>query len=239
MSHNKKILVTGDVVVDRHIYHGACQNPYEIKEKPGSFFREELGGAHLLKNFLEKIANYYVSFGLSGLDNQCETLRQMPDKYCSYVLWEPFESDSDPKTSEEPEKVWRISSLLGYGSSARKETFPFQPSNELKKQADIVILDDADLEFRNRKKLWPSFLTNSSKTIPQALILKMCHKVCEGALWEAILKNNNLKKKTILVTSVEDIRRGNRRIAREQSWEMAVQDLLREIYIRKSLKSIE
>ncbi len=239
MSNNKKILVTGDVVVDRHIYHGYCQNPYEIKKKPGSFFREELGGACLLKQFIKEFTKDKPSFGLSGLDNKCETLRQIPDKYCSYVLWEPFESDSDPKTSEEPEKVWRISSLLGYGSSAKKETFPFQPSNELKKQADIVVLDDADLEFRNQKKLWPSFLKNSAEAIPQALILKMCHKVCEGDLWQTILKHNDLKKKTILVTSVEDIRRGNRRIAREQSWEKAVQDLLRELYSRKSLNSIE
>jgi len=63
-SDEKSILVTGDVVVDRHLYHGNCKNSYEIRKKPGSFFKEEFGGARLFRKFLEKITGHGISFGL-------------------------------------------------------------------------------------------------------------------------------------------------------------------------------
>ena len=237
-AENKRVFVTGDVVIDRHLYLGKRFHPHSTER--GTFLHEEYGGAYLLKKSLSELSTFLenIHFGFSGIDNNDEGICDIPEKFYSYVMWE--EVDSGYELEGLPKKVWRIRELQGYGPTdeSQPQEHKLTPSDEKDKKARLVLIDDADLGFRNHQKFWPKFITNKNDDDPDFLILKMSHPVCEGALWENITRNSTINKKTILIVSAGDLRKGDRRIAREQSWEKTIQDVLSEIYNLKSLPNI-
>lgn len=159
---------------------------------------------------------------------------------CFYAKWSLFDFEAR-KSDKSQEKVWRVEEFLGYQqldkmhptSSTEKEIEkPIQDNEE----AEIVILDDANLGFRNQEnpENWTRTLLNKKKR-PWVLI-KMCGPVAQGNLWNYL--HNNHAEKLIAVLTIDDLRLTDVQISRELSWELTAQDLVRELIFNPSVNSL-
>ena len=172
------ILVSGDVVVDHHIYEGERMTAAAYNRR-GFRVKREHGGAAGLYKFLEELLqaakkaelelreqakagaqiqskgdrlfDYTLSFAprLGDVDSQ-------PTGNHAFATWKPFQKDPKDKKDPGKQKVWRVSQLLGYGDSERGAgvTTPAQlqsPAESLGAPGGLLILDDAGYDFRHRQ----------------------------------------------------------------------------------------
>ena len=91
--------------------------------------------------------------------------------------------------------------------------------------ADLVVLNDAGLGFRDRPDRWPAVVA-AERPGPWVL-LKVSAPVGGGALWRHLLRWH--RDRLVVVASVEDLRRSHVQVSRGLSWERTAQDLLWEL----------
>ncbi|MEA3364305.1 MAG: hypothetical protein U9Q79_01575 [Candidatus Hydrogenedentes bacterium] len=91
--------------------------------------------------------------------------------------------------------------------------------------ADIVILDDADLGFRDTPEAWP--FEKGSRKKPSWIVLKMARPIAQGPLWEYLCRRHS--NRFIVVMTVNDLRLTEVHISRDLSWERTAQDLYWEL----------
>ena len=92
--------------------------------------------------------------------------------------------------------------------------------------AELVILDDADLGFRNQPELWPKAINSNLPQRPW-ILLKMARPLAQGRLWEHL--HRDWSDRVILVATVDDLRLSEVQISRALSWERTAQDILWEL----------
>lgn len=184
------------------------------------------GGAALLADVIEAV--------IAGLHNRGQgefPLRQPdspreamcpedPNYHHSYALWSRFGSGD--------EAAWRVEDFLGLDPSDPAKT----PQETEGKQvvddtpdAHLVVLDDANLGFRDNRDLWPQAL--GAKGPRPWILLKMAQPVARGELWEHLRENH--ADRLIVVTTVDDLRRTEVHISRGLSWERTAQDIAWEL----------
>ncbi len=158
-----------------------------------------------------------------------------PRTYHSYVMW---------RAVEYPEKskhlIWRVESFLGLdgycgGDSALHCSIP--KINEDQVESDIVVIDDAGLQFRDNREAWPKAITVGK---PDWIIVKMSHpvaRVTPDGLWEYLLSKH--PQRTIVVTSITDLRKCSIRVSKGLSWERTAQNLAWEFNFNPSLSSLK
>lgn len=140
----------------------------------------------------------------------------------SFALW------AEKKYAEKPpldkEKAWRVEEYLGL----RRAISPRLASQVAGDAAevDILILDDANMGFREETDSWPLAVRAPGKVVPW-ILYKMAKPVAHGPLWEHIHKE--YADRTILVTTVNELRLTEVKISRELSWERTAQDVFWEL----------
>ena len=92
-------------------------------------------------------------------------------------------------------------------------------------EAGLVVLDDADLGFREQPELWPRAITAEGQR--PWIILKMARPVAQGKLWEHL--HQRCSDRLIVLMTVNDLRLTEVQISRELSWERTAQDLAWEL----------
>ena len=102
-------------------------------------------------------------------------------------------------------------------------------------EADLVILDDADLGFRNHPELWPRGLNSEGKNRPW-ILLKMARPLAQGPLWEHLHKD--FSDRLIVAATVDDLRLSEVQISRELSWERTAQDIFWELVHNPCINSL-
>ncbi len=216
----KKIVVTGDVTIDWN---------FAIRKGAGRFPRTNVttqpGGAALLADLLR------VMFSDSPVEVVYDAVKpETPahpstEHLHSYIFFENFK--------REKSDCWRVSGFCGYNRD------PFNPLNRctlslenLNKQAsgtDVLILDDANFNFRDCN-VEPLVKT------AQWIILKTVAPIPDGAIWKVL---SGYKEKLVVVISAEDLRQGGMRrngekcngmmISRAISWERTCRDVMWEL----------
>ncbi len=244
----RTVLVTGDVVIDHHIYRGDPGAPgYRVA--PTTTMRRVAGGAALVFQLLEELGlqiagprptagqkqqrAFNAVFGLERTK-----LLESPEALCAYGVWEPF-SDIQGKKA----KVWRLADALGYGENSSTTTLPVD-SDAIAKPADVLVLDDAQLGFRSSvaASAWPAFLNpkpSKAKKAPQPewVVLKMAAPIACGDLWRSVCADQ-VKSKTVVLVSIDDIRREEVRVTSGISWERTAQDLVLELIRNPALSPL-
>lgn len=232
----KTVLVTGDVIVDHHIYQGVRATP-AASGKLGTVERHTGGGALLLDELLTDIgqlaaktqSSYSVVSGVKrdGLD--C-----FPSGLHGYGVWQLYATDKKCK-----DKVWRLAQPLGYGEQKDRSPIPPFDSETLKTPADIVVLDDGGLGFRvsNAADAWPICLRDAESPPPQWVVIKMAHPIADGDLWRTVT-SERFAGQTVLVASIEDICRMEVRITSGISWERTALDLVYELLNNPALSPL-
>ena len=234
--NQKVVVVTGDVTIDWNLAHTRRSDSAEAAWNADDSTRAywQRGGAALLADLIEAVANelrvegkaeYSVREAAAPRD---QALPGDPRFHHSYAMWSLF--DYDQKSSRDkskPPKSWRVSEFLGLDRCATGE-----PSNAEWKfvqddtaDADIVVLDDADLGFRDSAELWPKAL--ASRQHQPWILLKMARPVAQGRLWDHLHKHR--ADRLIVVMFVNDLRLTEVQVSRELSWERTAQDLAWEL----------
>ena len=232
-SSTRRVVVAGDVTMDWNLARrrldpaGVVWNADDCTE-----VYRQLGGAALLGDLIAEVAETLRAENLQvEVDRapapESETLPGDPRLDHSYAMWSQF-----PRSSGDRAKtVWRVEEFLGL-DRARDLT----ASSQCKKaaddppEADLVILDDANLGLRASPECWPKALKLAQKRSPKQLpwvLLKMSQPIAQGELWKGLLRD--CAERLIVVMTLNDLRLSEVKISRELSWERIAGDLTSEI----------
>jgi hypothetical protein len=139
----------------------------------------------------------------------------------SYTMWTPFKY-SEKAPHEKP--AWRVEHFLGIDRSTEDAGLAMKVIDD-DPSAELVVLDDGGLDFRNQEALWPKALHGRKK--PAWVVLKMAQPVARGPLWDRLV--NDFSERLIVITTVNDLRQTAVQISRDISWERTAQDVSWEL----------
>jgi hypothetical protein len=235
----RTILVSGDVTIDWNIAHneqfseGTCQT-----WNPNSWTRaySQRGGAALLADLIEAVAR--ISAGDAKAKYKILSSTSTPDQIFpsdyqfnhSYSLWAQYKSPTG--------KAWRVENFLGLDLISNRNVgsgviqsaqFTDEPA-----EADLIILDDANLGFRDQPDLWPKALTSGGKS--PWIVVKMASPVAQGPLWEHLLKNH--ADRLVVILTANDLRLTEVQISQGLSWERTAQDVAWELVHNPRVNSL-
>jgi hypothetical protein len=230
-----RVVVTGDIVMDWNLIN-AGKPKGEMKGFRTLDYMKmcwQRGGAALVADLIEHVIETLHEKKLGRFKlHQTDTPRAqiLPgDKNFiqDFALWEPVK--------EKETLVWRVKESMGYNYSSQ-EAFKPQSWQEIVDDAvdaGLVIIDDADLGFRDHRELWPQALTAPGRKpwilCKCAVPIKSSSKDAKGnavtdvAVWEQLLKDH--ADRMVLVISANELRRADVQISQELSWERTAQDL--------------
>lgn len=222
------IVVTGDVTMDWNIARIRRGDHIRSSWNADDVTRAcwQRGGAALLADLIQAIAHQLQpneGAGFSVLQTSAPVKPVLPsdDRYHhSYALWWAFDYETKPGA----QRVWRVAEFMGLDRSPNEAAVAdWKKVKDDVAQAAIVILDDADLGFRNSPALWPKAILSERPWI----ILKMARPIAEGDLWQHLQKNH--AERLIVVMAIDDLRLSEVQISRGLSWERTAQDVIWEL----------
>jgi hypothetical protein len=193
------------------------------------------GGAALLADLVEAVAEDLQqgkTAGFSILQSGAprKSGKVQPDDnhyHHSYAMWSPVKYGD--------KHAWRVDEFLGLDRCKSDSVQDWQKVIEDTPEADLVILDDADLGFRNHPELWPLALNTKGKNRPW-ILLKMARPLAQGPLWEHL--HRNFSDRLIVVATVDDLRLSEVQISQELSWERTAQDVFWELVHNPCVNSL-
>ncbi len=152
----------------------------------------------------------------------------------SYATW-TFQDAKASNLGKSP-PAWRVEEFFGLDPRPAKDV---SGAAELRvvddsPDADLVVLDDAGLGFRDTPDLWPAAL-QATKRQPQVL-MKMARPVAQGPLWKQLL-DRHAGHMTVVVP-VNDLREMEVQISQGFSWERTAQDLVWELTRNPSINAL-
>jgi len=228
MQSTKNVVVTGDITMDwnlARINRGAGK---DVTWNPDvcTHASWQRGGAALLADLIETIATSSENLSEHRINiYQMAVPREPVDPgderyHHSHAIWTPIK--------DEGQLVWRVTESLGIDRCPGyhdSEGLLFQQVVDEPERVDLLVLDDADLGYRDNEALWPKCLKDSSHR--PLVILKMSKPVARGPLWEHLIEN--FPDRLVTITTVDDLRRTAVQISEGLSWERTAQDLTWEL----------
>ena len=242
----KTVVVSGDFTLDWNLARRGGLEAQSRAWEPEvcSRLRWQRGGAALLADLIEGVAAHIRDRAAYEI-RQPETPRRTgaaadaligpedPRFHHSYASWMPFPFAA--KGSEKEKPAWRVAEFLGINRCSTAET----ASNWARvvkdsSNAQLVVLDDADLGFRSKRELWPASLTEPGSH-PWVLV-KMSRPVARGELWDHLCAHH--ADRLMVVMTVNDLRLTEVQISHELSWERTAQDLVWEVIYNRDLRGL-
>lgn len=167
-------------------------------------------------NKQKEIDKYYSSYlKVSSDTKNVFNVRNVLDSYIKWTL-------NEKQKLQNPE-------YIGFGNPVNtdSDSKPTQINKSLN-EANLVVIDDANLNFRNTETDF------SNKNV----ILKMSYPFCKGVLWQNLTeKTNNL----LTIVNLRNLRRYDAKVSKGISWEQTALDLAFEmvtnIHLKKLLRS--
>ena len=230
----KEILavITGDVTMDWNLVRSGPVKRGHLTWNPADTtdITWQRGGAALLADLLEAVGTtlqaekgILVSIRQPVVPtDRAEIIPGDPRFHHSFAIWS--EKKYAEKAPLDKEKAWRVDEYMGL-RRAEAPCLALTAADD-PAQPDLIVLDDADLGFREAEACWPRAVRQADS--PAAwILLKMAKPVAQGPLWEHL--HHKLSKRLIVVTTVNDLRLTEVQISRELSWERTAQDLFWEL----------
>ena len=237
MSKPEQIIITGDVTMDWNLARTRRSRSDVSFWSADDTTRTtwQRGGAALLADLVEAVAKDLQKSGTSqfsicqtGAPRKSSKVQTDSDNYNhSYAMWSPVKYGDKP--------AWRVEEFLGLDRSTRDSVQEWQKVADDPPSADLVILDDANLGFRDQPELWPAALNPNNDERPW-ILLKMAKPLAQGRLWEHL--HRNFSDHLIVVATVDDLRLSEVQISRELSWERTAQDIFWELIHNPCVNSL-
>lgn len=130
--------------------------------------------------------------------------------------WSPH-----PRRRGERSGVWRVREFAGV-LPAEDPLWPPAPSAGT---PDCLVLDDANLGFRDRPGVWPGSLQTGAP--PRHIIVKMTNPLAAGPLWD-LLAGRHANRLTVVLAE-NDLRKEGAPIGQPLSWEQLATDVARTV----------
>jgi len=237
----RTIQVAGDITIDWNIarlrYTESAAQTWTAEDITHACC--QLGGVAMLAELIDTIAKNLLKN--NNINYEIQQVNMPPGRisptdsrfHHSYAIWSPFKLDERRSDSE---KVWRVQEFLGLNPVH----IDIDTKNRLKKvendakTPDIIVLDDANLGFRENPDYWPKALMKN-KVHPWILI-KMAKPVAQGKLWEHLYQN--FADRLIVVMTAADLRSSQVQISRQISWERTAQDLVWELSYNRHVNTL-
>lgn len=230
--NTREIIVAGDVTVDWNIArartHLGNLTTYQYIWGSDVATRacSQPGGAALLTELLKALCKGKTNpsgyrYKVVGPTISHEALN---DPSCnqytrSYSIW-----SAHPKRIGESRTVWRASEFWGTDRSSRSDMLA-EPK-ELTNDPWGLVLDDANLGFRDNNSEWPEAVKSPSRKTSWVLV-KVAHPVANGPLWEQLI--SNFADSLVVVVSVSDLRKANMQIGYGLSWEQISNEIVHAV----------
>jgi hypothetical protein len=239
----KIVVVTGDVTIDWNIARIQRRDIHTQGWNAEDLTRAccQRGGAAMLADIIKAVASNIGKSGRARFEVRETNIPREPVRpgddqfHHSYATWAPFKLDE--LNASQKRKVWRVQEFLGLdrvdtdtASSNDWQKVVDDPANP-----DLIVLDDANLGFREHQEHWPRSL--SSDTSRPWVLLKIARPVAEGKLWNHLQENH--ADRLVAVMTANDLRRhADVHISRQISWERTAQDLVWEILYNPHVNAI-
>ncbi len=151
----------------------------------------------------------------------------------SYAVWDRVPRSAD---GDESDRVWRVSAALGV-DRARSEDTTRGEWDRLRAEvpdADVIVLDDADLGFREGSDsgLWEAMRSDRRPWV----VLKQARPVARGPLWDHLLAT--CADRLIVVLTIDDLRGREVQVSRALSWERTAQELRWELVNKPDVNAL-
>ena len=243
----RHVLITGDFVLDNHIYQGH-RNYYGDAASRGVHLVSQLGGAALVHRILEALLTKkkvnpekdnniskdsdtsdtpvdesefeWKSWSVVDDSNHGQMLNGIRLAEQAYAYWRPYAVDEKKKSAPQ---FWRVSEAMGFGFIEGEVTCPVLPKLELPENPEIVVISEGGMGFRDCEDNWPKEYLNAAKRI----VLKTTAPLAEGPLWQYL--TNNYADKLIVIISAWELRKSEARMSTGLSWEETVEGFFREL----------
>ncbi|MEI6758584.1 MAG: RyR domain-containing protein [Chlorobium sp.] len=240
MQEEKKeitVVVTGDVTIDWNIAHNSnsLQEQTEWTGKAKSNMHAHYGSAALIADLIGTMVNQQkndfrdpvkvthpltseIHLLTSGTPNN-------PNYVNSYTIWAKYR-DKEPEKTELSEPHWRVERFLGLDLPSEENAAhrSGNPAPDDPEKADIIVIDDSNLGFRNKGKHWPQAIgiSDGNKKAPW-IIVKMSTPVAEGDLWDHLI--SHFAKQLVVVLTIDDLRQSEIQVSARISWEKTAEEL--------------
>jgi hypothetical protein len=217
---SKTIIITGDVTIDWNLIFFQSAHDLTSLWNVHNTARAcpQPGGVAMLSALIQAVCArlpdtfstqiYSPRIPLAAISTDDKRLNH------SYVIWE-LQGDKE-------KKGWRVSQFLGTDAASEDDERLIinDPPN-----ADLIVLDDANLGLRHSPGHWPNVLQNLDSK--PWIILKLSPPVAQGELLSYL--TDHFAERVIAVVSADDLRLSNAQISRGLSWERIAQDTLWEL----------
>lgn len=233
------IQISGDITIDWNIAHkGQTGEGSQQTWNPNDWTKVfwQRGGAALLADLIHAVAQ--ISADKATQKYEIINASPSPDLIIpsdpafnhSYSLWSQYKSPAG--------KAWRVETFLGLdlnsGKGLQTEENPSSKIKDEPPEADLIILDDANLGFRDQPDLWPKALTSGGKS--PWIVVKMASPIAQGPLWEHLLKNHT--DRLVVILTANDLRLTEVQISQGLSWERTAQDVAWELVHNPRVNSL-
>ena len=238
------IVVTGDVTMDWNLARTRRSTNdtsfWSADDATSTFWQR--GGAALLADLIEATTadiqkGSSTDFNVHQTGAPRNPLDVHPDNdqfHHSFAMWSPFKYGEKPPLDRE-KPAWRVEEFLGLDKAGADSNGSWQKVVEDPSRADLIILDDGGMGFRNQPGFWPAALDSKRKRRPWVL-LKMARPLAQGPLWQKL--HRDWSDRLILVATVDDLRLSEVQISRELSWERTAQDIFWELVHNPCINSL-
>jgi hypothetical protein len=231
----KVVVVTGDVTMDWNLARTKRAESGGSVWFAGDRTRAcwQPGGAALLADLITAVTGSLRQSGRADYQVHQMAAPKQPvhpgdeQYHHAYATWS-LHMYGKRTAAEKDRRAWRVEEFLGLDRNAAEG--PSATANWKKVRhdplaADLVVLDDADLGFRDHAELWPKAITTKGSCA--WILLKMARPVAQGRLWEHL--HQHCAERLIVVMTVNDLRLTEVQVSRELSWERTAQDLAWEL----------
>ena len=215
----KSIIVTGDAALDWQInnFPSHPKNPESNQASPSHIFRN-FGGSLLLSDLIAEIVKNQntkeENWALNRVTIDPASINPEDNRFIkSYASWALSPRTSSAEDIKKP-TVWRVKEFLGISPVAdpahqKLENEPAHP--------EIIVLDDANLGFRNDRSQWPKAISNHRTQTAKRpwVVVKMAKPLVQGELWKELYEK--WSDRLIVVISVNDLRLSEVQISSELS----------------------
>lgn len=224
------VIVTGDVTIDWNLVRFRAVG--KAMATPGWWTDDrtqlccQRGGAAMLASLMEELAPS-GGFEVRKMALSPGEIHPEDDSFHhSYALWYQEEMRDGA--------AWRVQEFLGLNRGAIDQPQEWQRVKGDTSDAKVVLLDDADLGFRDLKELWPQAVTNPDSRA--WIVVKMARPVADGPLWEELCQR--CQRRLVVVMNVNDLRLTEVQISRQLSWERTAQDIYWELANNPRVQSL-
>jgi hypothetical protein len=234
----KEIVVTGDVALDWQILD---LSGYP-KTTPGSETIParicwQYGGALLMADLLSELIKYHITDSTNWVMDRISipegTICPDDERFVNtYASWALFPKTDSPEDKKKP-VIWRVKDFQGISKAIQGPAIGAagEPSSP-----EIIVVDEANLGFRNDRSRWPLAITHPKPGKKPWIVIKISAPLAQGELWEELYKN--WADRLIVVLNVNDLRQTEVQISSELSWERTAQDVAWELVYSPHVNSI-